>query len=350
MKHRDADLQFNRRRVLQAALGLAAGATLATSLQGRALAQTVAAGGPPPPDGTHLLLLGTRGASGVDLARGQTASAVVVDSVPYLFDCGYGTMRALVASGVGFQPISTLFLTHLHDDHTSDIVALLTEQWTGGKATPTNVYGGDGTAALVQGALSFLRANAEIRKAGEGRTTMPEAMFFGHDVAATATPTKVLKDERVAVTAAENTHFSESVKAMVPYRSLSYRIDTAERSIVLSGDTGYSKNLVELARGVDVFVCEIISQGLVDKLTAGAAADAAAGKSNSMAQEVLKAHSSPADVGRMAAEAQAKTVVVYHQIAGPGADGPDFPKSAYIDGIRAQFGGQVIVGQDLLLL
>ncbi|CAN7182364.1 MBL fold metallo-hydrolase [Mesorhizobium sp. LjNodule214] len=270
---------------------------LGTGLQGRALTQTVAAGGPPPA-GTHLLLLGTRGASGVDLARGQTASAAVVDSVPYLFDCGYGTMRALVASGVGLQPISTLFLSHLHDDHTSDIVALLTEQWTGGKATPTNV-GGDGTAALVKGALSFLRATAEIRKAGEGRTT-PQGMFFGHDVAATATPTKVLKDERVAVTAVENTHFSESVKAMVPYRSLSYRIDTAERSIVLSGDTGYSKNLIELARGVDVFVCEIIAQGLVDQLTAGAAADAAAGKSNSMAQEVLKTHSSSADVGRMA--------------------------------------------------
>ena len=78
-------------------------------------------------------------ASTVD--RSETASAVVVDGVPYLVDCGYGTMRALVASGLGFQPVSTVFLTHLHDDHTADLAAMLAHQWTGSKATPTHVYG-----------------------------------------------------------------------------------------------------------------------------------------------------------------------------------------------------------------
>jgi ribonuclease BN (tRNA processing enzyme) len=353
MKNHDVDVRLDRRRILKGALGLAAGATLGTVFQPRVLAQTAAAGpGKPPalPAGTHLVLLGTRGAGGVDLARGQTASAVVVDGVPYLFDCGYGTLRALVASHVGLLPISSVFLSHLPNDHTTDLVALLSEQWTGGKTTPTNVYGGHGTAALVQGALAFLRPDVEIRTVSEGRTTKPEAMFVGHDVAATATPTPVLKDERVTVTAVENSHFSESAKARMAYRSLSFRIDSAKRSIVFSGDTGYSKNLVGLARGVDLFVCEILAQNLVDMFTARAKADAAAGKKDSLAREVLGAYTSPVDVGRMAAEAQVKTVVVYHQLTGPRAGALDYPVSAFIDGIRAQFGGQVVVGQDLMVL
>ena len=53
--------------------------------------------------GTHAILLGTRGGPGVDLNRNETASAVVVDGVPYLVDCGYGTLRSLVACGIGYE-------------------------------------------------------------------------------------------------------------------------------------------------------------------------------------------------------------------------------------------------------
>jgi hypothetical protein len=103
------DSNLSRRSVLARGLELAG---LAAALGGlpagrRALAQPPGGGPPPLPPGTHLVLLGTRGGPGVDLARGQTASAVIVDGVPYLFDCGYGTMRQLVASQVGFQRVSS---------------------------------------------------------------------------------------------------------------------------------------------------------------------------------------------------------------------------------------------------
>src|SRR5688500_7570662 len=120
-----------RRTVLEGATGLAA-----LGFAGPLLAQPNAASRPPPPPGTRLVLLGTRGGPGVSLDRGESASAVVVDGVPYLVDCGYGTMRALVESGVGFQPVSAVFLTHLHDDHTADLAAMLAHQWTGSKMTP----------------------------------------------------------------------------------------------------------------------------------------------------------------------------------------------------------------------
>src|SRR5687767_8858730 len=166
-----------RRTVLAGAAGLAAlGLRLPLAAQPPAPANR-----PPPPPGTRLVLLGTRGGPGVSLDRSESASAVVVDGVPYLVDCGYGTMRALVESSIGYQPVSTVFLTHLHDDHTADIAAMLAHQWTGSKATPTNVYGPYATERTVNGAIEFFRANVEIRTIDEGRKEKPEEMFFGHD-------------------------------------------------------------------------------------------------------------------------------------------------------------------------
>src|SRR6187397_950300 len=141
---------------------------------------------PTPPTGTQLVLLGTQGGPTVNLRRAQAASAIVVDGRPYLVDCGYGAVRSLVASGIGYTQVGSVFLTHLHDDHTSDLPALLTFQWTGSKSTPTAVYGPFGTAALVDGALAFLKANADIRITDEGRTSRPETLFKGNDVTATA--------------------------------------------------------------------------------------------------------------------------------------------------------------------
>jgi ribonuclease BN (tRNA processing enzyme) len=334
-----ARMLTTRRTVLRGAAGLAA-----LGLGGPLVAQPNAASRPPPPPGTRLVLLGTRGGPGVAVDRSETASAVVVDGVPYLVDCGYGTMRALVASGLGFQPVSTVFLTHLHDDHTADLAAMLAHQWTGSKATETHVYGPYGTAQTVEGALLFSRANAEIRTIDEGRTTQPEALFFGHDLDVGDDPKRVFADDRVVVTAATNTHYPERFVARMRHRSLGFRFETSTRSICFSGDTAYSANIVKLARGADVFVCEVMDHQTYENNMARAREQAAAGNEESVARHVAETHSTPSDVGRMAKEAAVKTVVLNHQLRRQAAQG--FTISAFIDGVRSEFDGNVIVGED----
>src|SRR5213076_2614984 len=103
-------------------------------------------------------------------------------------------------------------------------------------------------------------ANTEIRMIDDGRSDKPEDLFQGQDVAA-ASATEAFRDERVKVTAVENSHFPDREKARMPYRSVAYRFDTMDRSIVFSGDTAYSKAVVDLARNADVFVCEVMDQG-----------------------------------------------------------------------------------------
>ena len=334
---------LTRRTVLRGAAGLAA-----LGLTGRTLAQNGGANRPPPPPGTRLVLLGTRGGPGVVLERSESASAVVVDGVPYLVDCGYGTMRALVQSGIGFQPVGTIFLTHLHDDHTADIAAMLAHQWTGSKATETNIYGPYGTAQTVEGALLFSRANVEIRTIDEGRTKPPETLFFGHDVDVGDDPVRVFADERVVVTAATNTHYPERAVARMKHRSLGYRFETSTRSICFSGDTAYSANIVRLARGADVFVCEVMDHRTYENNMARAAEAAAAGNEENIFRHVAETHSTPSVVGQMAKEAGVKTVVLNHQLRGQAAQG--FTISSFIDGVRAVFDGNVIVGEDQLVI
>lgn len=329
--------------------------SLLSPVAGRAIAQagTGATGGIPvaPLTGTQLVLLGTQGGPNVNLRRSQSSSAVVVDGRPYLIDCGYGTVRSLVASGISLQQVGAVFLTHLHDDHTTDIPALLTQQWTGSKTTPTVVHGPFGTTALVDAALAFLKANADIRITDEGRTTKPDALFRGQDITATAKPAPAFSDDRVKLSTVENTHFPERAKASMRYRSISWRIDTPTRSIAISGDTAYSPGLVELARGVDFFVCEVIDLSIYDNLMAQAKAAEAKGVVNSVPKHVVETHSTTVDVGRMAAEAKVKTVVLSHLLPGSNRNTvQEFPDTAYIEGVRKHFPGQVVIGRDGMVL
>jgi len=351
----DESRSVTRRDVLTHALGLTAATLAPAVLPSAARAQD--GGGiatlpaqPAPRPGTWLVLLGTRAGPGIDLTRGQTGSAVVVDGRPYLVDCGYGTVRQLVASKVGYLQISTMFFTHLHDDHTGDVPALFSYQWTNGKRTPTEAYGPYGTSRLVTASVAVIHVNVEIRTADEGRTVDVDTQFHGHDVSASDTPVQVFKDDRVTVTAVENTHYPPRSKANMMHRSLALRMDTRDRSIVFAGDTAYSGNVARLARGADVLVCEVADAGALAQMQERSKAETAAGRPNNIFRHVAETHSSPADVGRMAMEAGVRLVVLNHQLAGPAAGGLAYPVTLFIQGVRQVYSGEVVVGQDLMVL
>ncbi len=293
--------------------------------------------------GSTVILLGTQGGPGVTLARSETASALVVGGQIYLVDCGYGTLRALIQAGLSYNDISNVFLTHLHNDHTSDVAALLSHMWTSGRAHPVMVHGPFGTAALVEGAIAFSKADTEIRMVDEGRTARPESLFHGHDLAVSEV-TEIYRDERVTVKAVENTHFPERAKSKMPYRSLAYRFEMADRSVVFSGDTAYCKGLVELAQNADVFVCEAMDVALHQQMERAAKA---AGNTESIARHVMETHSTTEDVGRMAAEAKVKTVVLNHLVGVSNSQSSlESVESGLIASVNKFFTGKVIVGRD----
>ena len=298
--------------------------------------------------GTHLVLLGTQGGPNFNAERNECSNAIVVDGRTYLVDCGYGSLGALKESGLGFRGVGNVFLTHLHDDHTSDLPALLSHQWTDGRVDPNLVIGPYGTEQMVRASLEVFAANTAIRLADEDRSIHPRDIFHARDIEATTAPTEVFSDDRVTVSSVENTHFPESAREAVPYRAVSYRFDSRDRSITISGDTAYSENLIRLAEGSDVFVCEAMAvavtrENFERRVAAGAYADNPEG----IWEHIVGTHTSTEEAGRMAAEAGVGTLVLTHLLPGALTDTPD---ELYIEGVRQHFDGEVIVGRDLLVI
>ena len=120
---------------------------------------------------------------------------------------------------------------------------------------------------------------------------------------------------------------------------------------MFSGDTPYSKNLVALARDADVFVCEVMAQSVYEQMMARAKADADAGNANSV---VAARRGDAFDAGGRRPNGgggRGQDRRAESPAAGRARSGRRrLPVTKFIDGVRAQFGGEVIVGQDLMVL
>jgi ribonuclease BN (tRNA processing enzyme) len=118
-----------------------------------------------------------------------------------------------------------------------------------------------------------------------------------------------------------------------------YRIDSADRSIVISGDTTPCQSLINLARGADVLVHEVMdvpSLALPLSRTNG----------SRLLEHLVGSHTSVTEVGRIAAEAQVSTLVLSHLVP---ADA-DLTPEQWAKEAANGFDGRVIVGEDLMVL
>lgn len=296
---------------------------------------------------TRLILLGTGAGPIPRKDRSQPANLLIVGGRPYLIDAGNGVARQLAHVGLVPSDIRTVFITHHHIDHNADMGALMSYAWiednkrNDKSVAPMRFYGPASTSALVQAAHNFLAISERIFRAGVPMA--PSAGHFeGHDVTA---PGEVFRDDRVVVTAVENTHYM-TAQAGAPSadKSYSYRFDTPGRAVVFCGDTGPSEALGTLAKGADVLVCE------VNDLDASMQQIAATTKLPPLALKAVRVHMerqhiTPEQIGMLAQKAGVKSVVLTH--FSPGMDG-ETDASKYTDGVRKHYSGSVIAGRDLL--
>jgi ribonuclease BN (tRNA processing enzyme) len=121
--------------------------------------------------------------------------------------------------------------------------------------------------------------------------------------------------------------------------AFAYRFDCPDRSIVISGDTRPSRALVELARGADVLVHEVMYVPAIESLIAGDV------NARTLREHLLASHTTTEQVGRIATEAGVRTLVLSHFVPG-GA--PFLADEIWFDAVRPHFSGTLIVGRDLL--
>lgn len=271
---------------------------------------------------SSLTLLGTAGGPGGHPRRSGIASLVEVDGMRMLVDAGVGVVRQLAHVGLTVGDIDIVFLTHLHDDHTAGLPALMTFRHTMRRG-PMALIGPPGTVALRDGVLAYMRTNISIR-GQEGRMTDPASLFVAHDVDAGV----VHSADGLTVTAVENSHYALTEFAVdSPQKSFALRFDAHDRSIVFTGDTGESRATEELARGAELLISEMV-------------ADADIAQVPPPVQAHMRAeHLSPTQVGRLAAAAGVETVVLSHYTDASPDD---------VAAIRREFTGQVVAGEDLM--
>ena len=287
---------------------------------------------------TRVITLGTQGGPMPFAARAQSANALVVRDRVYLIDAGNGVAQQLVKAGLDHRRVGQIFITHNHDDHNADWGTLMGLQWATGRRQPTQVYGPAGTESMLQGFLAYFKPNARIRMADSKGMPPPEQMFKASDYKGDG---EVYKDDLITVTAAENCHFGKGGAGDSGLdHSYSLRIQTPDKVVVFSGDTGRCDAVLALAKDADLLVHEVIDLTLIEKAMTAALPPQVA---QALMRHMRDEHTTAEDVGRLAAAAGVKQLVLSHII--PGQDEPD---SVYLEPARKHFKGPVTVARDLM--
>ena len=277
---------------------------------------------------TRLILLGTGGGPRPRKASSAPAQVIITNDTPYVIDCGDGVARQLVTAGVSLDKLRHVFLTHQHSDHNADYGNLIWLAWTAGLRTRIDAWGPPPLAKMTKLFFEMNAYDIDTRIANEGRVPLSPLVRV-HELSEGGL---VMKDDNVRVTATLVDH-----PPVVP--AFAYRFDAPDRSIVISGDTARSDQVVRLARNADVLVHSALYVPAVDRLVARVPSAAR------LKQSIIAHQTSVEDAGSVAEAAGVKTLVLSHLVP---PDDPEVTEQMWIDAARAHFRGNVIVGRDLL--
>jgi ribonuclease BN (tRNA processing enzyme) len=277
---------------------------------------------------TKLVLLGTGGGPRPRKASSASAQVILIDNTAYVVDCGDGVARQLVLANVPLPTVRHIFLTHQHSDHNADYGNLIWLAWTAGLRTRVDAWGPPPVERMTNLFFEMNAYDIKTRIADEGRIPLVP-LVHAHELTRGGL---VMQDNNVKVTAALVRH-----PPVVP--AFGYRFDAPDRSIVISGDTAPSDNLIALAQGADILVHEALYAPGVDRLVAGVP------NATTLKESIMSHHTTAEDAGRVAQRAGIKTLVLSHFVP---ADDLAVTDQMWIDAARAHFRGTVIVGKDLM--
>ena len=277
---------------------------------------------------TKLILLGTGGGPRPRKTRSQPAQVILVNDTPYVVGCGNGVARQLVFAGVPLPKLRHIFITHHHSDHNADYGNLIWLAWAAGLRTRVDAWGPPPLEKMTRLFFEMNAYDIKTRIADEGKVPLVPLVHV-HELSQGGS---VMQDENVKVTAALVHH-----PPVIP--AFGYRFDARDRSIVISGDTAPSDNLIRLAQGADVLVHEALYLPGVDRLVAGVP------NATTLKQSIVSHHTTAEDAGRVAQAAGVKTLVLSHFVP---AEDPAVTDQMWIEAARMHFRGTVIVGKDLM--
>jgi len=280
---------------------------------------------------TQVVMLGT-GTPRPDPNRSGPATAIVVNDTPYLIDFGTGVVRRATAAfengvrALGFSGVNikTVFLTHMHSDHTIGYPDLIFTPWIMGRSEPLEVYGPKGIGAMTENILKAWQIDIEGRVNGLSLKNTAGYRVHAHEIA----PGIIYRDCNVTVTA-----FSVHHEEMVD--SFGYRFDTPDRVVVISGDTTPTQALLDHSRGCDVLIHEAYSMETYHRVSP-------------IAQDYRRRHhTSSLELAEIANEVKPGLLVIYHRSNMGAAPGSADSEDVLLNEIQHRYKGRVVAGHDL---
>jgi ribonuclease Z len=280
------------------------------------------------PVGAHeqqfrVTLLGT-GCPPAVMKRFGPSTLVEAGEQKFLFDAGRGALQRLTQLALRWQDVQGVFLTHLHSDHLVGFPDLWLTGWliVPGRNVPLQVWGPRGTASVMSHLQQAFEYDVRIRIQNDGASREGVALLVKE-----ISEGVVYDKGGVKVTAFEVDH--------PPVRpAFGYRIDYAGHSVVLSGDTRVSENLIRHAHGVDVLVHEVFVPATLQR----------AGVPPDRAKNIIQYHTTPEQAGEVFTRVKPK-LAVYSHICMPSATEQDL-----LPATRKTYAGPLQVGEDLMVI
>jgi ribonuclease Z len=242
----------------------------------------------------------------------------------FVFDAGRGALQRLTQLQVRWQDVQGVFLTHLHSDHVVGFPDLWLTGWLvgAGRNVPLQVWGPRGTRKMMSHLEQAYEFDIRIRLYDD-RAAPDGIVILAEDISEGV----VYDKGGVKITAFEVDH--TPVKP-----AFGYRIDYAGHSVVLSGDTRVSENLIRYAQGVDVLVHEVAAPETFQR----------AGSAPERAKSVIAHHTTAEQAGEVFARTKPK-LAVYSHIVLPTATEQDL-----IPPTRKTYAGPLELGEDLMVI
>ena len=291
------------------------------------------------PDGLHVGLCGT-GAPLPDPHRNGPCTVVIAGQRMFVVDAGDGAAKGLTMMGLPAARAEALLLTHFHSDHIDGLGGLMLQHWAGGAAArPLPVHGPTGVEDVVAGFDTAYMQDRGYRIAHHGPKVVPPT-GFGAEARPFAPPadgveTVLIQTPDLMVTAFAVNH--------APVASaVGYKFAYKGRTVVISGDTAPSPNLVAAAKGADVLVHEALSAKLV-KMQQEAARTTGRENLSAVFSDIPGYHTTPEQAAKIAQDAGVRWLILTHIVPALPVDALEGP---FLGDARSNFDGQLRLGRD----
>ena len=252
---------------------------------------------------------------------------VEANDVKLLFDCGRGCAHRLWNLGPQYlRGTQHVFITHLHSDHTIGMPDLYLNGWVMLRPTGLKIYGPKKAEDLMRH-IRLAYGQDVIYRVDRQVSTLSRAQL--EYSVTTVTDGAEFDFNGVKVTAIRVDHH-------VVKPAFGYRVGYGGHSVVISGDTAFSTNLIRHSKGADVILHEVVSPALENFVRANYQKD--------MADDIVALHTLAPDVGRVFNESGTRLGVFTHLDNNPSA----IPE--LIEQTRETWNGRLEVGEDLMVI